>query len=129
MAAGAAYYTYMVRCDDQSLYTGITTDVVRRLGEHLSQRQPGAKYTQSHLVVELVGLWRSPDRATASALEYRIKQLDKASKLRLVAYPERVYELMDGRIDLDGEDGEALVEPVDAAQRDAWWMQASSAQS
>ncbi|MDY2626565.1 MAG: GIY-YIG nuclease family protein [Coriobacteriales bacterium] len=78
------YYVYVLRCQDGSLYAGITTDVPRRLAEHLSGRRPGAKYTQSHQVKGIVAAWTAPNRATASALEFRIKRLSRSQKLELV---------------------------------------------
>lgn len=83
------YYVYIVRCEDASLYTGITTDVARRMAEHRSQAAPGAKYTRTRKVIALEALWKAPDRMAASTLEYRIKQLRRAQKLALVEHPER----------------------------------------
>ena len=83
------YYVYIVRCEDDSLYTGIATDVVRRLREHLSQRDPGAKYTRTRKVVALEMVWRTHGRSAASKLEYRIKCLSHEGKLALVERPAR----------------------------------------
>lgn len=80
----SSYYVYVLRCQDGSLYAGITTDVPRRLAEHLSGRPPGAKYTHAHPVVGLAATWTAPDRSTASSLERRIKQLTRTQKLDLV---------------------------------------------
>ena len=54
------YYTYMLRCADNSLYTGITTDVARRFAEHSGQI-PGkcAKYTGSRKAVSIEAVWES----------------------------------------------------------------------
>ena len=60
------YYVYIVRCEDDSLYTGIATDVARRLREHLSQRVPGAKYTRARKVVALEMVWKTHGRSAAS---------------------------------------------------------------
>jgi|GEM_PF-943659 len=102
-----SYYVYMVRCEDNSYYTGIATDVSRRMAEHRSQTGRCAKYTRTHRVVELVGLWTAPDRSFASALEYRIKRLSRDRKDALVAEPERADALVPLRED-GGDGGEVL---------------------
>lgn len=82
--AQAPYTVYILRCEDGSLYTGITTDMTRRLREHMSRGPKAAKYTRTHPVVGIEATWEVPDRATASALEYRIKRLSHAEKLELI---------------------------------------------
>lgn len=77
------YYTYMLRCEDKSMYTGITTDPERRFTEHSSQGRKATGYTRSHKAESLIALWRSGDRSLASRLEYGIKQLDKQKKEQL----------------------------------------------
>jgi len=74
----------MLECADGSLYTGITTDLLRRLREHRGEGGRGAKYTQSHNPVSLRAAWSAPDRACASRLEYKIKSLKRVQKLRLL---------------------------------------------
>ncbi|MCH5297032.1 MAG: GIY-YIG nuclease family protein [Ruminococcus sp.] len=78
------YYTYVIRCIDDSLYTGITTDVKRRFGEHLAQNDKSAKYTRTHKAVKLEAVWQSKDRVCASKLEYQIKRLTKTHKECLI---------------------------------------------
>lgn len=78
------YYTYILRCEDGSLYTGITTDVKRRFNEHCTDETKGAKYTARHKPVKIEAVWKSESRALASKLEYRIKQLTKAEKEELI---------------------------------------------
>lgn len=75
-----AYYTYLLRCADGSLYTGIAADLARRMNEHFNQDVRCAKYTRTHPPVALCAAWESSDRAIASRLEYRLKQLPKARK-------------------------------------------------
>lgn len=75
-----AYYTYLLRCGDGSLYTGITTDLRRRLAQHRGQGGKGARYTAAHPPVGLEAAWASPGRAGASRLEYRLKALTKGEK-------------------------------------------------
>ena len=73
---------YMLRCSDGSLYTGITTDVDRRVKEHNSGK--GSKYVRSRRPAELV--WREDAKSRSEALrrEAAIKALSKADKERLV---------------------------------------------
>lgn len=74
---------YIVRCADNSLYTGITTDINRRVKEHNSSSK-GARYTQSRRPVVLVYSENHPNRATASQREYAIKQLSRHEKEQLI---------------------------------------------
>ena len=76
-----AYFVYMLRCGDGSLYTGSTNDVERRLKAHQSGR--GAKYTRSRLPVELVYREEVQDRSAALRREAAIKRLRRAEKLTL----------------------------------------------
>lgn len=76
------YFTYVLRCKDGSLYTGITTDVPRRMKEHASGK--GARCTRLRGFSNLEAVWSSEDRSRASRLEYRIKQLTKSQKEELV---------------------------------------------
>lgn len=78
------YYTYMIRCRNNSIYTGITTDLNRRFSEHKEKGEKGAKYTHTNDVVEFVAAWKSKDRVSASRLEYWIKRLSKMQKEELV---------------------------------------------
>lgn len=75
-------YVYVLRCDDDSLYAGMTNDVARRLDEHRAGR--GGRYTRAHLPVVLVAAWRYPDRSAAMRAEAQFKQLRRDTKLRLV---------------------------------------------
>ena len=74
------YYTYMLRCENNSIYTGITTDVKRRMEEHFSKDPKSAKYTKSHKPIKLECVWESENKVSASKLEYRIKHLTKDQK-------------------------------------------------
>lgn len=81
-----AYYTYILRCADGSLYTGITTDPARRFAEHAGGKsRNGAKYTASRRPVAFECAFLSADRAAASRLEVRIKKLTRTQKLRLIS--------------------------------------------
>lgn len=78
-----SYFVYIVKCKDESLYTGITTDINRRVQEHNSSDK-GAKYTSLRRPVQLVYSEASNDRSSASKREYAIKKLTKAKKLELI---------------------------------------------
>ena len=77
------YYVYILQCNDDTLYTGITTDIKRRLEEHNSSSK-GAKYTKIRRPVSLVYEESCSDRSSASKREYFIKQLSRKEKLDLV---------------------------------------------
>jgi len=76
------WYVYILECSDGSLYTGITTDVNKRLITH--NKGKGAKYTQNRLPVALLAFKEAEDRSQASKEEYRIKQLSRKEKLDLI---------------------------------------------
>ena len=69
-------YVYILRCADQSLYTGITKDIEKRLEEH-NKSPLGAKYTRNRRPVKLVRSQEVPDRSEASKLERKIKKMKK----------------------------------------------------
>ncbi len=76
------YFLYLLQCADGTLYTGITTDLERRLIEHNTSLR-GAKYTRSRRPVALVYSKQFHSRAAASSAESRIKKLTRAEKLAL----------------------------------------------
>lgn len=78
---------YIVQCSDDSLYTGITTDVTRRVGEHNQDNNKGARYTRARRPVTLVYSEACDNRALASQREYAIKQLTRYQKLALFNNP------------------------------------------
>ena len=84
------YYIYMVRCADGSHYTGITSHLNRRMHQHVEKLPECARYTRTHPVIALDGLWRAPDRSAALRLEYAIKQLRRREKLCLLENPEEL---------------------------------------
>jgi putative endonuclease len=73
----------MLKCSDESVYTGITTDLNRRVDEH-NNSPKGAKYTRMRRPVELIYSESCEDKSSASKREYAIKQLSKIQKLSLV---------------------------------------------
>lgn len=79
----AAWVVYMLRCADGTLYTGITTDLERRLAEHNGEGRLGARYTRSRRPVALAYSELASSRSEASRREAAIKQLDRAGKQAL----------------------------------------------
>jgi len=78
------YYTYILRCADDTLYTGITTDIDRRVREHNGEGAVGAKYTRVRRPVELVYTAEFADRSTATKEEMHIKRLSRKEKEILI---------------------------------------------
>ncbi|CAJ2376999.1 MAG: GIY-YIG nuclease family protein [Gammaproteobacteria bacterium] len=78
------WFVYMLRCADASLYTGITTDLARRLTEH-NAGAAGARYTRARRPVTLVYQERLPNRSAAAKREQALRRLGKAEKERLAA--------------------------------------------
>jgi putative endonuclease len=75
---------YIVRCSDNSLYTGIATDVLRRVSEHQEQGPRSAKYVRGRTPLQLVYVRSFRSRSAAMREEWRIKHLSKQDKERLV---------------------------------------------
>lgn len=84
MTSSSRWYTYIVQCADQSLYTGISTDLLRRIEEHNSSPN-GAKYTKARRPVKLVYFEQSESRSAASKREHALKQLSPFNKRKLIA--------------------------------------------
>ena len=82
------WYVYMLRCGDDCLYTGSTTDVQRRFQEHRSGT--GARYTRSRPPVTLVYTEAAADRSAAQRREAAIKKLPRAQKLKMIEKGEGV---------------------------------------
>ena len=76
------WYLYILRCKDDSLYTGITTDVEKRLEAHRSGK--GAKYTRGRGPLELVYKEECGDHSDAHRREAEIKRLPREEKLKLI---------------------------------------------
>ncbi len=93
------YYTYMLRCKDDSIYTGITTDLERRMDEHFTQGEKCAKYTKRHKAKKLEAVWSSDDRKLASKLEYQIKHLAKSDKEAIIKNAEKI-NILSAKLDV-----------------------------
>jgi len=85
-----SYYVYILKCSDSTFYTGITTDIVRRLDEH-NHSDRGAKYTRVRRPVELIYSEEAEDRRGAAQREYAIKKLTKLKKIELIASLQDTY--------------------------------------
>ncbi|MBE6655884.1 MAG: GIY-YIG nuclease family protein [Ruminococcaceae bacterium] len=79
------YYVYILRCADNTLYTGYTTDVAKRVRVHNGEGQGGAKYTRSRRPVSLVYFEEYDDMHAARVRECAIKRLTRAEKESLIA--------------------------------------------
>jgi putative endonuclease len=84
---------YLLRCADGSMYTGIATDVSRRINEH-EQGKRGAKYLRGRGPFELVYQRAVGDRSVATRIEYCVKQLSRSEKENLQRLPARIDELL-----------------------------------
>jgi putative endonuclease len=76
-------FVYIVRCNDNSLYTGITKDLIKRIDEH-NNSPLGAKYTRNKRPITLVWSKQEENRSSATKLEQKIKKLTKIQKEKLI---------------------------------------------
>ncbi|MCW8827562.1 MAG: GIY-YIG nuclease family protein [Gammaproteobacteria bacterium] len=77
------WYVYIVRCSDNTLYTGIARDLPQRISEH-NEGKRAARYTRARRPVTLVYQETAADRSSAQRREYQIKQLPPTQKRRLI---------------------------------------------
>lgn len=87
------YYVYVLRCSDNSLYTGITSDFKKRFETHANKENAAAKYTKSHNVTGVEAIWTCTQKGDALRLEARIKKLKKIKKEELIKNPCTVNQL------------------------------------
>jgi putative endonuclease len=83
--ARKSWFVYLLRCADDSLYTGVSTDVARRVDEHNAGAPLGARYTRGRRPVRLVYQESVATRGEALRRERAIKAMDRAAKLALIA--------------------------------------------
>lgn len=93
------YSVYIVECSDGSLYTGIATDVERRLQEHESGVR-GARYLRGRGPLRVVFSKEVGDRSRAQSIEYRIKQLTRQQKLSLIEGQIEFAALLESQVPL-----------------------------
>jgi putative endonuclease len=103
MSGSVLFSLYIVRCCDDTLYTGIASDVRKRISEHESSPR-GAKYLRGKGPLRLEFAAQVGDRRVASALEYRVKRLTRARKEALISGSESLANLLDDA-DLDQASG------------------------
>lgn len=84
---------YIIRCGDNSLYTGISNNVAKRFEVHLSGSTKAAKYTRSRHPLQLVFSAEIGDKSAAARVEYRLKKLSKISKELLVTGKTSLFNL------------------------------------
>ena len=90
----------MLRCKDNSIYTGITSDIKRRMEEHFSQNKKCAKYTLTHQAQKLECVWESENRILASKLEFHIKKsLTKREKEELIKDSNLLNKFLGNKIE------------------------------
>lgn len=85
------WYIYILRCEDESLYTGISTDYEERLNKHI--KGIGAKYTRIKKVKKLEAVFYTKGKGNALKIEYQIKKLNKKKKEDLIKNPLILKEL------------------------------------
>ena len=95
--ASPEFSLYIVRCADGTLYTGIATDVGKRVAEHEASPR-GAKYLRGRGPLQLVFSAAAGDRAKASRIEYRVKQLSRTQKLALIEGQLALSDLTLGQV-------------------------------
>lgn len=78
------WFIYMVECADGSLYTGVATDVERRVKEHNGKSSKAARYTRSRQPVSLIYQEAAENRSLACQREWQVKQLTRSQKLALI---------------------------------------------
>jgi predicted GNAT superfamily acetyltransferase/predicted GIY-YIG superfamily endonuclease len=83
LSAPRTWYLYVLRCSDDSLYTGVTPDLERRLSQHNAGR--GAAYTSTRRPVAMLAAWRFSSRSDALKAEIKFKQLSRPSKLNHIS--------------------------------------------
>lgn len=89
------YWVYLARCGNNTIYTGATTDLLRREREHNggTGKRTGAKYTAAHPPVILVQAWEVGSWNDALRLEYALKKCTRAQKDQLIERGEMIYKI------------------------------------
>lgn len=89
------YYTYIIRCKDESLYTGYTSDINRRILEH--KKGINSKYTRAKGFKNLEVYYISNSKSKAMKLESYIKKFNRNKKLLIIKNPELLLEELENR--------------------------------
>ena len=90
----ADWFVYIVKCKNNTLYTGITIDVERRLEEHRGEEGKGAKYLRGKGPLKLVFQERVGSKSNASKIEMKIKRLSRLKKIQILQGNLKVLELI-----------------------------------
>jgi len=98
----STYSVYLVRCSDGSVYTGIATDVARRISEHQDSRR-GAKFLRGKGPLALVYKREVGDRSLASKIESRVKRLPKAEKSNADLLSKRIASFIAQCVEEEGQ--------------------------
>ena len=94
------YYIYILRCMDESLYTGIAKNVERRFEEHKSKGKKCAKYTRTHDAKKIEAIWKTDNKKNASKMEFHIKRLNKDQKEEIIK-KGNIEKFLKDKIDCD----------------------------
>lgn len=86
-------FLYILRCEDNSLYTGVTKELHQRMDAHFHKKKAGAKYTKSRQPKEICMVWEADSWSNACKLEYFVKSLTKSRKEELIQEPESLEDL------------------------------------
>lgn len=84
------FYTYILRCKDDTYYIGYTTDIKRRIKEH--EKGINSKYTRARGIKQLEIYWISKSKSEAMKLECLLKKLTRANKSKIIENPKFLYE-------------------------------------
>ncbi len=85
---------YILRCIDDSLYIGITSDIERRIKAHLGIIKGGARYTRSRPVKKIEAAWEAESKSAALRIECALKKLTRKQKLSLIDAPCSIYKVL-----------------------------------
>ncbi|KVV18796.1 excinuclease ABC subunit C [Burkholderia cepacia] len=111
-----SWFLYLIECADDSVYTGITTDVAARFDEHASGK--GARYTRSRKPRVVLASFPLPDRSIASRAEYWVKRLTAAQKRELAAGIRTLESVLPAGMSIDGNvDAAGLKAELKAGKR------------
>ncbi len=88
------WYLYLVRCQDGSLYTGISTDVARRFAQHRGEGGAGSKYLKGRAPLALVFQKNLGSKSLALKVERKVKKLSKVRKEELIRANTRIDEII-----------------------------------
>lgn len=85
-------YIYILRCEDNSLYTGIAVDLEKRIRQHLGIIKGGAKYTRSHPIKYIEAVWFTYSDSDARKMEYKLQHLSHNQKEELIDSPSLLFK-------------------------------------